>query len=395
MEKNYSDFFNNAIELLRKENRYRNFVNISRLNGHFPYAINNQNGKKIILWCSNDYLAMSQNKQTINAAIDALNHYGIGSGGTRNISGNSKIIVELENSIANLHSKEAALCFVSGYVANDSAIQTLAKIIPNLIIFSDQKNHASIIAGIRNSKLEKHVFKHNDVEDLEEKLKKYSKNQPKIIIFESVYSMDGDFGKIKEIIDIAKKYNALTYVDEVHAVGLYGNKGGGICQQLGLEHEINIIQGTLAKAYGCIGGYVAAKKEIIDAIRSIAHGFIFTTSLPPAICKAAMHNIEHLKSSQNERKIHQEKVKKLKQSLQNQGIKIIENNSHIISVLIGDAKKAEAISKKLLEEYNIYVQHINYPTVAKGDERLRITITPMHTEEMIAEFVDALANAIA
>ena len=387
---NYRELFHNSINKLREENRYRQFVNISRLKGDFPYAINNQNGHKITLWCSNDYLGMGQNEDAINASIDALKGYGIGSGGTRNISGNNNLVVELEKKVASLHKKESALCFVSGYVANDATIQALAKIIPDLVIFSDTKNHASIISGIRNSKLEKHIFRHNDMRHLEELLPKFPPDKPKMIIFESIYSMDGDFGKISEIITLAKKYNALTYVDEVHAVGLYGNTGAGLCEELGLESQIDIIQGTFAKAYGCIGGYIAGKQEIIDAVRLNASGFIFTTSLPPSICAAIITNINHLKSSSKERKIHQEKVATLKNALRKAGIKIVENQSHIVSIVVGDAKKAEEISTRLLKDFDIYVQHINYPTLAKGDERLRITVTPLHSDEMILGLLQAL-----
>jgi len=389
---NYLHFFQNSIKKLRDENRYRKFVNISRLKGQFPYAINNHNNRKITVWCSNDYLGMGQNEMAIEAAINALKSHGTGAGGTRNISGTNDLIVHLEKEIAKLNCKEDSLVFVSGYVANDATIQTLAKIIPDLIIFSDEKNHASIISGIKNSKLVRHIFKHNDVADLENLLKKYPTEQPKIIIFESVYSMDGDFGKISEIAKLAKKYNALTYVDEVHAVGLYGNNGAGLCEKLNLSDEIDIIQGTFAKAYGCIGGYVTAKHEIIDAIRLNASGFIFTTALPPSVCATIINNINYIKNNKKEREIHLEKVLSLKNSLKNVGIKVIENQSHIISIMIGDAKKAEIISSRLLEEFDIYVQHINYPTVAKGDERLRITITPLHSDEMIAKLIDALIS---
>lgn len=390
---NYEELFQSSINKLRDENRYRKFVNISRLKGQFPYAINNSNGRKIALWCSNDYLGMGQNENAINAAIKALEDHGVGSGGTRNISGNNGLVVELEQKVASLHNKESALCFVSGYIANDATIQALAKIIPNLVIFSDAKNHASIIGGIRNSGLEKHIFRHNDTAHLEELLKKFPYETPKIIIFESVYSMDGDFGKIAEIAALAKKYHALSYIDEVHAVGLYGNTGAGLCEKLGLANNIDIIQGTFAKAYGCIGGYISGKREIIDAVRLHAAGFIFTTSLPPAICAAIIANIDHLKSSSVERKIHQEKVTLLKNTLAKSGIKIVENHSHIVSVVIGDAKKAEEISTNLLEKFDIYVQHINYPTVAKGDERLRITVTPLHSDEMILSLVNALKSS--
>ena len=382
--------FKRAIELLKSENRYREFLDISRLCSEFPYAINNQNGQKIIVWCSNDYLGMGQNPAAISASIEALKSYGIGAGGTRNISGTSHAAVELEVEVAKLHSKELALTFVSGYVANDATIQALAKIIPELVIFSDEKNHASIIAGVKNSQLTKHVFRHNDVAHLEELLKNYSASHPKIIIFESVYSMDGDFGKIAEIVALAKKYQSLTYVDEVHGVGLYGKNGAGVCEELGLAKEIDIIQGTFAKSFGAIGGYIAGKYEIIDAIRCLAAGFIFTTALPPAIVVAILVNIRHLQKSESERNLMRRNVEKLKIGLKKIGAKIVENESHIISVKIGDASKAKAVSKRLLNEFNIYVQHINYPTVVKGDERLRITVTPLHDDEMIKNLLSAL-----
>ncbi len=387
-------YFIQAIEKLKTENRYREFLDISRLCGDFPFAINNKNNRKITVWCSNDYLGMGQNKNAIAEAIEALQCYGIGSGGTRNISGNNHAVIELEKTVADLHNKEAALSFVSGYVANDATIQTLAKIIPDLVIFSDEKNHASIITGIRNSKANKEIFRHNDVLHLEELLKSYPQKQPKIIIFESVYSMDGDFGEVAKIIELAKKYNALTYIDEVHGVGLYGRFGGGLAQELGLENEIDIIQGTFAKAFGAIGGYIAAKREIIDAIRSLASGFIFTTALPPVIAKAVNANINYLRNSAIERqKLHQN-VGTLKQELRKLGINFVKNNSHIISIKIGDAKKAQEISKKLLEQFDIYVQHINFPTVAKGDERLRVTVSPLHDEKMIEGLVRALRVVI-
>lgn len=384
------DYFKNKITELRQENRYREFVDISRICGEFPYAINNANGRKIILWCSNDYLAMGQNQETIEASISSLKQYGLGSGGTRNISGTNKPMVELEEIVANLHGKESALVFVSGYVANDATIQALAKIIPNLVIFSDQKNHASIISGINNSRLKKHIFRHNDLDDLEKLLQQYRLEDPKIIIFEAVYSMDGDFGEVEKISNLAKKYNALTYIDEVHGVGLYGKTGAGLCQELGLENEIDIIQGTFAKAFGVIGGYIAGKKEIIDAVRLSASGFIFTTSLPPVITTAIAQNIKYLQKNNKERKKLHENVKKAKASILKAGIDIIKNESHIISIKIGDAKKAQEVSKKLLNDFDIYVQHINYPTVDKGDERLRIITTPLHDDQMIEKLVSGL-----
>ena len=388
------DYFKQAIISLQSENRYREFVDISRICGDFPHAINNKNGQKVTVWCSNDYLGMGQNPAAIAQAISVLKCHGIGAGGTRNISGTNHAIVELEKVVADLHDREAALTFVSGYVANDATIQTVAKIIPNLVIFSDQKNHASIISGIRNSRAEKQVFRHNDMAHLEELLQKYSKDQPKIIICESVYSMDGDFGKIAEITSLAKKYQAYTYVDEVHAVGLYGATGAGLCQELGLANEVDIIQGTFAKAFGTIGGYIVAKSEIIDAIRSTASGFIFTTALPPAIAAATVYNIRYLQKSSKEREKMHANVAKLKSKLQEIEVEIVQNNSHIVSVKIGDAAKAKKISKLLLDEFNIYVQHINYPTVVKGDERLRITATPFHDDIMIDDLVLGLKKAI-
>lgn len=387
-------YFRQAIERLKEENRYREFVNISRIRGQFPYAINNQSGKKIVVWCSNDYLGAGQDEGAVKKAKEALDHYGLGAGGTRNISGNSGIVIELEKELAKLHNKEASLSFVSGYVANDATIQALAKILPNLVIFSDEKNHASIISGIRNSGAQKEIFRHNDVSHLEELLKKYPINQPKIIIFEAVYSMDGDFGEVKEIIDLAQKYQALTYIDEVHAVGLYGKSGAGLSQELGLSNQIDIIQGTCSKAFGTIGGYIAGKSEIIDAVRSIASGFIFTTALPPVIAAATIYNVSQVQIDDSMRKALHQNVALLKSELESCGVKIIKNNSHIISVRIGDAARARKISQRLLDEFNIYVQHINYPTVAKGDERLRIIITPLHDKKMIEDLVLALQKVL-
>lgn len=388
-------YFKKALELLQKEDRYREFLDISRICGQFPYAINNKNGRKITVWCSNDYLGMGQNSAAIDQAIKSLKQYGIGAGGTRNISGTNRETVKLEETLIKLHKKEAALTFISGYVANDATIQTLAKIIPNLVIFSDQKNHASIITGIKNSRLEKQIFRHNDMAHLEELLQKHPENTPKIIIFESVYSMDGDFGEVTKIIALAKKYQALTFVDEVHGVGLYGPTGAGLCEKLGVADQIDIIQGTFAKSFGAIGGYITAKSEIIDTIRSYASGFIFTTALPPAIAAAISSNINHLIFSQKERQKMQENVKKIKNELKEAKISIKKNDSHIISVEIGNATKAKEISTRLLNEFDIYVQHINYPTVAKGDERLRITITPLHSDAMIAYLVESLRECVA
>jgi 5-aminolevulinate synthase len=394
MSQNFEKYFIKAIEDLKNENRYREFVNIARICKEFPFAINQKNGKKIVVWCSNDYLGMGQNPQAILQAKKALEDYGIGSGGTRNISGNNSPILDLEKTVANLHKKQSGLVFSSGYVANDGAIQALVKIIPDLIIFSDAKNHASIIAGVKNSGAKKHVFRHNDLNHLEELLKNYDLSQPKLIIFESVYSMDGDFGKIAEIVAIAKKYQALTYIDEVHAVGLYGETGAGLTEQLAMQNHIDIIQGTFAKGFGSVGGYITSSQIIIDAIRSYASPFIFSTSMPPSIAVACKANIEHLIKSKIEREKLFANVAEVKKRLLENKINIFENSSHIISVRIGDAKKAKIISQKLLENFDIYVQHINYPTVAKGDERLRITPSALHNQKMIDDLILALTQII-
>jgi len=394
MSQNFEKYFIKAIEDLKSENRYREFVDIARICGEFPFAINKQNGKKIVVWCSNDYLGMGQNPPAISQAKKALEDYGIGSGGTRNISGNSSPIPDLEKTVANLHHKESGLVFSSGYVANDGAIQALVKIIPDLIIFSDAKNHASIIAGVRNSGAKKHVFRHNDLNHLEELLKNYDLSHPKLIVFESIYSMDGDFGKIVEIVEIAKKYQALTYIDEVHAVGLYGESGAGLSEQLAIQNQIDIIQGTFAKGFGSVGGYITSSRIIIDAIRSYASNFIFSTSIPPSIAVASKVNVEHLAKSKIERQKLFTNVAEVRKRLLQNKINIFENNSHIISLRIGDAKKAKIISQKLLENFDIYVQHINYPTVAKGDERLRITPSALHNQEMIDKLILALTQII-
>ncbi len=391
---NYQNFFQNAINQLIEQNRYREFLDISRICGQFPLAINNKNNQQITVWCSNDYLGLGQNQLAINAAIEAVQHFGVGSGGTRNISGTNHPLIELEKEVAALHSKESALVFTSGYVANDTTITTLAKIIPNLVVFSDQKNHASIIVGIKNSRLEKQIFLHNDMEDLERLLKLYPNDQPKIIIFEAIYSMDGNIGKVAEICGLAKKYNALTFIDEVHGVGIYGKNGGGISQELNLSDKIDIIQGTFGKAFGGIGGYIAASKTIIDTIRSYGSGFIFTTSMPPMVAAAIVNNVRHLKNSDIERKLHREKIFQLKTKLAEQNIKIIDNNSHIISIIIGDAILSKRISQALLDDHKIYIQNINYPTVAKGEERLRIIVTPLHTDQMINDLVAALKEVL-
>jgi len=384
----YRRFFEDAINKKKEEQCYREFVNISRIEGQFPFAINSKNKKKITIWCSNDYLALGQNSKSINQAIKSLKKFGIGSGGTRNISGTNNLMVELEEKIAKLHQKESGLVFTSGYIANDSVIKTFGKIIPNLTIFSDEKNHASIISGIKGSNLKKKIFTHNDIAQLEKNLKDIPLEDPKMIIFQSIYSIVGDFAKIKDIVKLAKKYNALTYIDEVHSVGLYGDKGSGLANEMGLLDEIDILQGTFAKAFGAMGGYICAKKNIIDAIRLYASGFIFTTSLAPVLIGGIIENINLV--SNEMLYSYQQRVKFIKKKLQINNIPIIENESHIISIKIGDPKLAQEISNYLLEEFNLYIQHINHPTVPRGQEMLRITVTPLHKDDMVECLLQAL-----
>jgi 5-aminolevulinate synthase len=392
---NYSDKFEKSINKLKIEGRYRVFNETKRKVGTHPLAVwnNNTNKSDIIVWCSNDYLGMSQKKQITNSMINAVKEMGTGSGGTRNISGNSSAIVELERELATLHQKEKAIVFSSGYVANESTISTLLQILDDAIVFSDEKNHASIISGIKKSKSHKEIFKHNNLEHLESLIKKYPYKRAKVIIFESVYSMDGDIGKIEGIVKIAKKYNAMTYVDEVHAVGMYGNTGGGISEKLGISDSIDVIQGTLGKAYGTMGGYITATNLICDAIRSYASGFIFTTAMPPALAKTATQSIKYLKNSNLERSLQQKNVMLLKKQLSDNNITYLYNKSHIIPVMVNDPIRCKEISNILLNDYGHYIQPINYPTVPVGTERLRITPGPLHTEKMIIELTFALKNA--
>lgn len=386
----YRETFISAIEAIKDEGRYRNFLHLSRCAGRYPIARDYRHNKDITLWCINDYLGMSQHPKVIDAMIETIKESGAGSGGTRNIGGNNHSIVMLEKEIADLHDKDSALVFTSGYVANEAALSTLAKLLPDCIFFSDEANHASIIEGIRYSRAEKHIFRHNDAAHLESIISQVDINRPKVIVFESAYSMDGLTSPMHEVCNIAKKYNALTYIDEVHTVGLYGDRGAGMAAHLKVADRIDIIQGTLAKAYGVIGGYITGNKHIIDAIRSCASGFIFTTSLPPAIAEAARVSIQHLKASDTERLQHQKQVSYTKALLKQHKINILNNDTHIIPILINDPIKAEKASKRLLEEFGIYLQHINFPTVPRGTERLRVTPTPLHTNKMIEELVVAL-----
>jgi 5-aminolevulinate synthase len=386
--------FQKKLEQLKQEGKYRVFNDILRERGKFPKAIwyGKYAIKEIVNWCSNDYLGMGQNKVVIDAMHTALNQTGAGSGGTRNIGGTSHYHVALEHELATLHNKEAALLYTSAYVANEWTLVSLKSIIPNIVFVSDSNNHASIIEGIRHSGADKVIFKHNDIEDLEEKLKSVSGTP--CVVFESVYSMDGDVGLISEICDLAERYGAMTYIDEVHAVGLYGNTGGGVCEKLG-EGRVDIINGTLGKAIGVQGGYIAGDADVIDAIRSVASGFIFTTSMSPVTCAGALASIKYLKDNNELRQEHQAKTRKLKNMLKDRGIEIHEDAStHIVPVMVRDAFKCKEISDTLLNEYGIYIQPINYPTVAVGTERLRIAPTPFHTDAMLADLVNALKEVL-
>ena len=392
---NYSEKFKASINKLKFEGRYRFFNEIERHAGLHPIASWKVNYKKsdVVVWCSNDYLGMSQNDLIINSMIDAVKKVGTSSGGTRNISGNSSAIVNLEKELAMLHGKEKALVFSSGYVANESSISTLLNILDDVVVFSDEKNHASIINGIKKSNAKKEIFKHNDISHLEELIKNYPIQKHKVIIFESVYSMDGDFGDIENIVNIAKKYNALTYLDEVHAVGMYGNTGAGIAEMMNLQNSIDIIQGTLGKAYGTMGGYISSSQEICDAIRSYASGFIFTTAMPPALAKAATESIKYLKKSNYERILQKQKTTKLKNYLSKENINYLDHNSHIVPVMVNNPIRCSEISNILLNDFGHYIQPINYPTVPKGTERLRITPGPLHTDKMISDLTIALKHA--
>ncbi|MDB2414532.1 5-aminolevulinate synthase [Rickettsiales bacterium] len=390
----YKKFFQKAIDQVVDEGRYRNFTDLARQAGAFPTATNHskENAEDVTLWCSNDYLGMGQNPKVISAIKEAAETMGAGAGGTRNIGGNNHAVVLLEKELADLHDKEAALAFVCGYVANEATLSTLAKIMPGAITFSDQFNHASMIEGIKAGRSEKHIFRHNDVGHLEELLQSVDPSRPKIIAFESVYSMDGDIAPIEKICDLADKYNAITYLDEVHAVGMYGSRGGGIAQRDGISDRVTIIQGTMAKAFGCVGGYIAADELLVDVIRSYAPGFIFTTAMPPSLASGAQASIKHLKESNAERKAQQERVSKLKSMLRQCNIPFLDNEAHIIPVMVGDPNLCRRASEILLEEYKIYVQYINFPTVPRGSERLRITPTPLHNDQMMEKLVDALID---
>ena len=388
----YQNFFKKELGRLRNEGRYRIFLNLERCANEFPHAISGNSKQEVTVWCSNDYLGMGQHPEILKAMIKTLKRCGSGSGGTRNISGNTYTHVTLEETLSDFHQKEASLVFTSGYVANETTLATLGSCLPECVFLSDEKNHASIIHGIRNSRAQKKIFRHNDVAHLTELLESIPSHQPKIIVFESVYSMDGDLSPMKEICALAKQYNALTYLDEVHSAGLYGPQGGGIAQALGLENDIDIIQGTLGKAFGLIGGYIAGTKELIDFIRSFAPGFIFTTSLPPAIVVGAVVSINHLKNNAQLREQHQFNARYLKKRLEKYRLPYLQNESHIVPLIVGNAQKCKEITDRLLHQFKIYVQPINYPTVAMGTERLRLTPSALHTPQMINHLVQALAE---
>ena len=392
---NYDAVFDKAIDRLHAEGRYRVFIDILRNKGAYPNArcFAGHNGPKpITVWCSNDYLCMGQHPKVINAMEEALHDVGAGSGGTRNIGGNTHYHIELETELADLHGKDGALLFTSGYVSNDATLSTLAKVLPGCIIYSDELNHASMIAGIRNAGCEKRVWRHNDLAHLEELLAADDPEAPKLIAFESVYSMDGDVAPISGVCDLADKYNALTYCDEVHAVGMYGPRGGGITERDGVADRVTIIEGTLGKAFGVMGGYIAADQKIVDVIRSYAPGFIFTTSLSPVLVAGVLAAVKHLKASSEERDAQQANAAMLKSLFANAGLPVMMSNTHIVPLMVGDPVKAKKISDTLLAEYGVYVQPINYPTVPRGTERLRFTPGPNHDENMMRELTDALVE---
>jgi 5-aminolevulinate synthase len=389
---NYNAFFAAAISRLREEQRYRTFADLERIASRFPHAIwHSASGRQeVVIWCSNDYLGMGQHPKVIGAMVATAAALGTGAGGTRNIAGTNHPLIELERELADLHRKEAALVFTSGYVSNQAGIATLAKLIPDCLILSDALNHNSMIEGLRQSGCEKRIWRHNDVEHLEQLLRQAGAERPKLIVFETLYSMDGDIAPVHRICDLADRYGAMTYADEVHAVGMYGARGAGVAERDGAMDRIDVLEGTLAKAFGCLGGYIAGESAVIDAVRSYAPGFIFTTALPPPICAAATAAIRHLKGSSWERERHQERAARVKAVLNMAGLPVMASDTHIVPVLIGNPQKCKAASDLLLSRHGIYIQPINYPTVPRGSERLRITPTPHHDDAL----VDALSEAL-
>ena len=388
----YSQFFSAALGRLHDERRYRVFADLERIAGRFPHAIwhSPKGPRNVVIWCSNDYLGMGQHPKVVGAMVETATRVGTGAGGTRNIAGTHHPLVQLEAELADLHGKEASLLFTSGYVSNQTGIATIAKLIPNCLILSDALNHNSMIEGVRQAGCERQIFRHSDVADLEELLIAAGPHRPKLIVCESLYSMDGDVAPLAKICDLAEKYGAMTYVDEVHAVGMYGPRGGGIAERDGVMHRIDVIEGTLAKAFGCLGGYIAGKADIIDAVRSYAPGFIFTTALPPPICSAVTAAVRHHKTSNWERERHQDRAARVKAILSAAGLPVMSSETHIVPLFVGDPERCKHASDILLDEHGIYIQPINYPTVAKGTERLRITPSPYHDDSLIDTLAEAL-----